>query len=478
MNTEKNAAGGRDHPRSLMAMKNDRRLRNAAALLLAGAMLISLFACGSREGDSDASTGGQTTGAPPESSGATSAEASQEAASTEEAVPVPPDTGSVTYDTSEGHPAAVLKDGDALVGGTYTATGKDESVLEASGNTKASVTGSKLVKASGDASSADDSSFMGVNAGVRVYGNAEVTMKDCTVLADAKNATGVFAYENGVIYISDSTVRVTGGGAGGVQVAGGGTLYGNNLTVTTESKAPIRSDRGGGTMVIDGGSYVTNGKDGCPVIYSTADITVRNAEGRSNNSRAVIIEGKNSVTLENSTLTGNDQSSKAGSVRANVMIYQSASGDAKEGTGSFTMTGGKLVSESGAMFYCTNTTGVIDLKNAELVLSGTGELLIVSTGRWGKEGKNGGRCTLNAEDQTLSGTVTVDALSTLDLNLKGSRFTGSISGEGSISLIVDPASTWTLTGDSYITSFSGDASNIIAGGYTLYVGGSALTGTR
>ncbi len=478
MNPEKNAAKCPDHPLSAKEMKTGRMLRNAAAFLLAGAMLISLFSCVSREGDSDTSTGGQTTGASPESGGATSAEASQEAASTEEAVPVTPDTGSVMYDTSEGHPAAVLKDGDALVGGTYTATGKDESVLEASGNTKASVTGSKLVKASGDASSADDSSFRGVNAGVRVYGNAEVTMKDCTVLADAKNATGVFAYEKGVIRISDSTVTVTGGGAGGVQVAGGGTLYGSNLTVTTESKAPIRSDRGGGTMVIDGGRFVTNGKDGCPVIYSTADITVRNAEGRSNNSRAVIIEGKNSVTLENSTLTGNDQSSKAGSVRANVMIYQSASGDAKEGTGNFRMTGGKLISESGAMFYCTNTTGVIDLKNAELVLSGTGELLIVSTGRWGKEGKNGGRCTLNAEDQTLSGTVTVDALSTLDLNLKGSAFTGSISGEGSISLILDPASTWTLTGDSYITSFSGDASNIIAGGYTLYVGGSALTGTR
>ena len=78
-------------------------------------------------------------------------------------------------------------------------------------------------------------------------------------------------------------------GAGGIQVAGGGTLYASNLTVTSSSKAAIRSDRGGGVMVIDGGTYTSLGKNGCPSIYSTADITVKNAECISENSRAVII---------------------------------------------------------------------------------------------------------------------------------------------------------------------------------------------
>ena len=82
----------------------------------------------------------------------------------------------------------------------------------------------------------------------------------------------------------DSTVNVTGGGAGGVQVAGGGTLYGNNLTVTSASKAAIRSDRGGGIMGIDGGTYTSECSSGCPVIYSTADITVKNAVGVSEQS--------------------------------------------------------------------------------------------------------------------------------------------------------------------------------------------------
>ena len=382
----------------------------------------------------------------------------------------------LVYDTSAEYQATALKDGDELIGGTYTATGKDESVLEASGGVTAAVTGSVLKKTSGEASSADDSSFKGINAAVRVYGNADVTLTDCTVEAAAKNATGVFAYEKGTIHISNSTVAVTGGGAGGVQVAGGGTLYGSNLTVTTESKAAIRSDRGGGTMVIDGGTYTSNGKDGCPVIYSTADITVTNADGVSTQSRAVIIEGKNSVTLKNCTLSGNDQSSKSGSVKSNVLLYQSASGDAKEGTSVFTMTGGKLISNSGTMFYCTNTSSIVNLSSVELVLSDDRALLIVSAGRWGKEGKNGGKCQFHAEDQKLAGSISVDSISSLEMDLKNSTYTGAITCEGNISVTMDKTSTWTLTGDSSVSSLSGNTAGIILNGYTLTVNGTVFTG--
>ncbi|MBQ8935385.1 MAG: hypothetical protein IJ049_03160, partial [Oscillospiraceae bacterium] len=371
--------------------------------------------------------------------------------------------------------AAVLSDGEEIIGGTYTAQGNDESVLEASGDVEATVTGAVLQKLDGEASSADASSFQGVNAGVRVYGDATVTLTDCEILAAAPNATGVFAYENGVVYLNDCSVEVTGGGAGGVQVAGGGTLIGSNLTVTSASKAAIRSDRGGGVMVLDGGTYTSTGANGCPAIYSTADITVKNADCVSTNSRAVIIEGKNSVTLENCTLTGNDQSTKEGSVKANVFLYQSASGDASEGTSVFSMTGGAMTSQSGAMFYCTNTASEIYLTGAELTLSEDGTLLIVSAGRWGKDGNNGGNCAFYADSQTLTGDVIVDAISTLDFQLTGSSYTGAITGDGAVSVTLDSDSAWTLTGDSYVTSLTGDTAGIDLNGYTLYVNGVAYT---
>ena len=76
------------------------------------------------------------------------------------------------YDRTAQYGATALSDGDSLVGGTYTATGDDESVLEASGTVKATVTGAALNKTAGKASGADDASFTGLNAAIRVYGDA------------------------------------------------------------------------------------------------------------------------------------------------------------------------------------------------------------------------------------------------------------------------------------------------------------------
>ena len=89
--------------------------------------------------------------------------------------------------------------------------------------------------------------------------------------------------------------------------------------------------------------------------------------------------------------------------------------------------------------------------------------------------------------QTLPGSGHWSSLSLSE----GSSFTGSISGEitnsrgetvstqvGEVSVTLDGDSTWTLTGDSCVTSFTGDAAQVISGGFTLYVNGVALEGTR
>ena len=39
---------------------------------------------------------------------------------------------------------------------------------------------------------------------------------------------------------------------------------------------------------------------------------------------------------------------------------------------------------------------------------------------------------------------------------------------------LDSTSTWSLTGDTYVSSFNGDTANIAFNGYTLYVGGVAV----
>ncbi len=464
-------------PAEVPSMKKEREVLTIkyAVLAFCFSMLALMSACAAAPAEKPGSQAEQTaaveTTAKNEETDALITEQTEMAVSEETE-----ETASPVYDTSAQYDAAILSDGDTVLGGTYTAEGDDESVLEASGTVQANVTGAVLQKLGGSASSADASSFRGVNAGVRVYGNAELQLTDCEILSTASNATGVFAYEDGIIYMDKCTVNVTGGGAGGVQVAGGGTLIGSNLTVTSASKAAIRSDRGGGTMILDGGSYTSTGSNGCPAIYSTADITVRNAECVSENSRAVIIEGKNSVTLENCTLVGKDQSTKEGSIKANVLLYQSASGDASEGTSVFSMTGGSMTCGSGAMFYCTNTSSKVYLTDADLVLSEDGTLLTVSAGRWGKDGRNGGKCEFYATNQTLEGDIIADSISSLSLDLKSSHYTGAIHGVGSVSVTMDADSTWELTGDSSISSLSGDLSGLNLNGYTLYINGVAYAG--
>ena len=166
------------------------------------------------------------------------------------------------------------------------------------------------------------------------------------------------------------------------------------------------------------------------------------------------------------------------------------SGDADSGTSAFTMNGGSLTSQSGHVFHVTNTHAIITLSGVEIVNEDADDVLLSVC----DDGWNGGNnhAELIADQQILSGSVLVGDNSQLTLTLSnGSAFTGSISGEiansrgdvisteaGDVSVTIDAASTWTLTADSYVTSFTGSADQIISNGYTLYVNGAALEGTR
>ena len=215
---------------------------------------------------------------------------------------------------------------------------------------------------------------------------------------------------------------------------------------------------------------------------------MKNATLVSNLSEGVCIEGKNSITLENCDLTANNtQCNGNATFHDTIMIYQSMSGDADSGTSSFTMTGGSLTSLSGHMFHVTNTHAVITLSGVELVNEGSDVLLSVCDDGWSGASNI---AELVADNQALSGTMLAGDNSTLKLTLKnGSSFLGCISGEienakgatvsteaGTVNVTIDSTSTWTLTADTYITSFEGDPACVNGNGYTLYVNGTALEG--
>ncbi|MBQ9058241.1 MAG: hypothetical protein IJ125_03535 [Atopobiaceae bacterium] len=326
----------------------------------------------------------------------------------------------------------------------------------------------------------DEADFYGANSAIFATDAATIDLDDITVTTNGTHANAVFSYgEESTINVSNSTINTSGNCSGGLMVTGGGTLNASDLTIHTtgNSSAAIRSDRGGGTETVTGGSYTTDGT-GSPVIYSTADVTVSNATLNSTASQGVVVEGKNSVSLINSDLTASNttkNSDKSDYYQA-VMIYQSMSGDAAQGEASFSMDGGSLTNKNGDIFFVNNTVANISLTNASITNEDEqGVFLRAAAAGWGSEGSNGGHVTLNASKQSIQGNLLVDAVSSLNLYLDAnSDMTAAINPdgqEGEVYVDLSDGATWTLTADSYITSLSCSANAINLNGHTLYVNG-------
>ena len=387
-------------------------------------------------------------------------------------------SGEVTNGTS----ANTITEDTEVDSETYTSTGDDENALRVDGAT-VTLKDTTIEKTAGSSSNTEDGDFYGLNAGLLVLNGATATITGATVNTSVTNGNGVFSYGEGtVVNISDSTIRTTENNSGGIQTTGGGTMNATNLDVETQgnSAAAIRSDRGGGTVNVDGGSYVTNGT-GSPAIYCTADISVSDATLTANASEGVVVEGKNSVALTDCDVTGNMSNTYNGDSDENIhciMIYQSMSGDADVGEAAFSAEGGSITAKTGDMFYITNTDCEITLKDVAFTLANDVFLRVEgnsSSRGWGTEGANGGDVTLTADSQEFTGNILVDEISSLVLTMKnGTSYEGAINPDGdggTVDVTLDDNSTWTLTGDSYITSFDGDTSNITANGYHLYVNG-------
>ena len=385
-------------------------------------------------------------------------------------------------EVTNGTSANTITEDTEVDGETYTSTGDDENALRVDGAT-VTLKDITIEKTAGASSNTEDGDFYGQNAGLLVLNGATATITGATVNTSVTNGNGVFSYGEGtVVNISDSTIRTTENNSGGIQTTGGSTMNATNLDVETQgnSAAAIRSDRGGGTVNVDGGSYVTNGT-GSPAIYCTADISVSDATLTANASEGVVVEGKNSVALTDCDVTGNMSNTYNGDSDENIhciMIYQSMSGDADVGEATFSAEGGSITAKTGDMFYITNTDCEITLKDVAFTLANDVFLRVEgnsSSRGWGTEGANGGDVTLTADSQEFTGNILVDEISSLALTMKnGTSYEGAINPDGAggtVDVTLDDNSTWTLTGDSYITSFDGDTSNIAANGYHLYVNG-------
>ena len=385
----------------------------------------------------------------------------------------------------------VISNSKKTLSGNYTSKNADQSVALVKNGGTLTLNNAVLNKTSGDSSNTENSEFYGINAGLLVTSKSTANITNTKISTSAKGSNSVFATgANAKINISDSTITTTGSSsARGLDATYGGTINADYVTVSTSgnSCAALATDRGEGTVTAKNSTLSTKGT-GSPVIYSTGKISISNTTGTAAGSQMVVIEGKNSATVTNSKLTASGQGNRNNVDHSGIMIYQSMSGDASTGTGTFTAKNSTLsvaknsnYYKTAPMFFVTNTDAVINLTNTKLSYGSNTLLSVKGTSEWGKSGSNGGNVKLNASKQTLSGNINLDKLSTLTMKLNNSStYTGTINAKNTakkISLILDASSKIKLTGDSYVTSFSDEDasySNVDFNGHTLYVNGKAL----
>ena len=341
------------------------------------------------------------------------------------------------------------------------------------GKNKATITiNSSVFDKTGNTTNDDNSNFRGQNAVVLVIEGSQTSIKDSNITSNSIGSNAVFATgEGSVINVENTNIHTKGDSSRGLDATYKGTVNGKNLTITTEGahSATLATDRGEGTITAEAAKLTTSGT-GSPVIYSTGNITANNVNGVANKSEIGVVEGKNSITLTNSNVTGYHDNG--------FMLYQSFSGDAESGIARLKAENNTLTTHgTGAFIYVNNTTAEADLTGNTILMPNTTTLVkAAADSRWGKDGENGGHLTLRASNQALSGNIVADAISTVALDMtNGSSLVGAINTDNTakeVTLKLSKDSTWTLTGDSYVKSLTNEDttnSNIHLNGYKLVV---------
>lgn len=338
---------------------------------------------------------------------------------------------------------------------------------------KATITiNSSVFDKTGNTTNDDNSNFHGQNAVVLGIEGSQTSIKDSNITSNSIGSNAVFATgERSVINVENTNIHTKGDSSRGLDATYKGTVNGKNLTITTEGahSATLATDRGEGTITAEAAKLTTSGT-GSPVIYSTGNITANNVNGVAYKSEIGVVEGKNSITLTNSNVTGYKDNG--------FMLYQSFSGDAESGIARLKAENNTLTTHgTGAFIYVNNTTAEADLTGNTILMPNTTTLVkAAADSRWGNTGENGGHLTLRASNQALNGNILADAISTVALDMtNGSSLVGAINTDNTakeVTVKISKDSSWTLTGDSYVKSLSNEdttGSNIQLNGYKLVV---------
>ncbi len=330
---------------------------------------------------------------------------------------------------------------------SYTSQGVDENAVQVSGGTLC-MNDCLVEKSGGDSEDGDGTSFYGVNSAIVATNGGQVLIQGGTVTTQAVGANGIVAY-GGKVNVKDVTIRCGKNLSRGIHATGGGEITAENLNVETagNNSSVIATDRGGGTVTVNGGTYKASGQD-CAVCYSTGVITVNGITGLSEKGEVGVIEGDNEININDCHMTSGDN-------RRGMMILQSGSGDAEGYNGRINVNGGSIVlssSEAPLIEITTSTKGTVTLKDVALTVP-SGVLMKVDYNKRWKTTSPVAFLNLETEGSAAyDGDVEVDEYGTSTVTVgRNVTWNGAYdkADTGKMTTVIVEG-TWVLTDDSHV----------------------------
>ena len=358
--------------------------------------------------------------------------------------------------------SAVLITEDTKLTGEYISENNDENALRIDG-VSAALSDSVIKKTGGECTRPDAAAF-GMNAALLAQNAATLAVTNTDMHTDASYSPAAFAYcTNTVLTVSDSTINTSGSDSAALYSTGAASLNAVQTDIATEgSSSPAIHCACDSSAAAEGGSFITEGADS-PAILTYGSCTASDAAFSANRSEALRLFDGSKTSFTNCTLYGSMQDDENHS--ANVRIV--SAGGREIPLTSFIMTGGMLRSDSGDMFYAENS--VCDILLTDVLVAISNDVLLRLTGS---------DCTFTGVSQHLMGNFILDSTSKLTISMTdGGIYGGTVNPDnsgGRVDFILGDDCTWMLSGDAYLSSFTGNTGCIVSNGYMVYTDGTPL----
>lgn len=302
------------------------------------------------------------------------------------------------------------------------------------------------ITASGNGTMSDEdsraelASKYGYASAVLVNNGATLTLNNPTIYGkEGSTANGAFASDAGTtLYLNGGIIETNNSLGHGLDATYGGTIFAEDLDIHTQgpNSAAIATDFQGGYITADGVTAVTE-YAGSPGIYTAGDsiITVSNSTFTANGTEGVMVAHDGGYTY----LYDTDVTGTVGLNSHNSMV--SAYSYLEMYGGGLASTGGDLIAVSGGM--------------ANMTLDGV-ETTIADG--YGFIGAGEGSLVVNARNMDgITGDVTMDGTTYLELNLADSTLQGTVNAN----TLTLAGSTWIVTGTSYVDELTLDENSTI-----------------